>query len=103
MIQDFTSTDEGDGCGGGTTLYETSFTYADNTKYEYRYCEGEESDGRSRIEKPVRNKAKELNTIFYEFGLDQTAGWRTSITLEKVECTVYKGNNTRCTLTSYKQ
>lgn len=86
VITNFESADEGDGCGGGTTSYEAEFTYADKTKFTFHYCEGSRSDGGENPAKAKTNKAKELTRIFNELGYDRTGGWRSSITLEKIEC-----------------
>jgi len=81
VITDFVSYDETDGCGGGTTGYGTSFTYADGKKFDESYCTGEGSQGKSGS-----SAGDALNEIFGELGLSKTAGWVSSIRISKVEC-----------------
>jgi len=80
-ITDFESFEETDGCGGGTTGYGTSFTYADGKKYDLAYCTGEGAG----YQEP-KNVGASLLNIFSDLGLSRTAGWRSSIRLSKVEC-----------------
>ena len=40
-IKDFYTAQEGDGCGGGTTSYEASYTNADKSKFSYSACDGD--------------------------------------------------------------
>src|SRR5438128_1521006 len=44
VITDFYAAEETDGCGGGTTSYDTSFNYSDSRQFTFKYCEG--YDGR---------------------------------------------------------
>lgn len=83
-ITDFYAADETDGCGGGTTSYETSFKYADRSEYSYRYCEGSVDDGGDRF--PKKNKAEELVNILQELDYFETSGWTSSASLTKIEC-----------------
>lgn len=83
-ITDFYAADETDGCGGGTTSYETSFKYADRSEYSFRYCEGSVDDGGDRFVK--KNKAQELVNVLGELDYFETSGWTSAAALSKIEC-----------------
>lgn len=81
-ITDFYAAEETDGCGGGTTSYDTSFKYSDSREFTYKYCEG--YDGRDFQDK--NNRAGALVTVIEELDFFTTAGWTSSASLEIIEC-----------------
>lgn len=81
-ITDFYAAEETDGCGGGTTSHDTSFTYADSSKYAFKYCEG--YDGRSYQD--ANNRAAALVTLIEELDFFTTSGWTSSASIEAIEC-----------------
>lgn len=96
-ILDFYAAEETDGCGGGTTSYDTSFTYADSRQFTFKYCEG--YDGRDFQDK--NNRASALVTIIEELDFFTTAGWTSSASLEKIDClTDRKISYASCTITN---
>jgi hypothetical protein len=82
-IADFYSAEETDGCGGGTTSYETSFVYADLTPYNYRTCDGVEDQSARRAE---MNKGEQLNKVLAELDFFKTSVWVSSADIQKIEC-----------------
>jgi hypothetical protein len=96
-ISDFYSAEETDGCGGGTTSYETSFTYADKTSYNYKTCDGVEDQSARRAQV---NKGEELNKILAELDFFQTSGWVSSADIQKIECYTERNiSNATCVIT----
>lgn len=83
-ITNFYSAEETDGCGGGTTSYDASFTYSDSRKFTFKYCEGYDGDDGRFQDK--NNRANGLVTIFGELDYFTTAGWTSSASIEKVDC-----------------
>jgi hypothetical protein len=96
-ISDFYSAEETDGCGGGTTSYETSFTYANKTSYSYKTCDGVEDQSARRA---LANKGDELNKILGELDFFQTSGWVSSVDIQKIECYTERNiRNATCVIT----
>ena len=94
-VTNFSSSEETDGCGGGTTGFETSFVYSDNKTYSLRYCTSNDDD------KTPENKGEKLATILSELGFFKTKDWISSIDVAKVECHVYGKNiNTTCVISA---
>lgn len=81
-ITNFYAAEETDGCGGGTTSYDTSFTYPDSRQFTFKYCEG--YDGRDYQDK--NNKAYGLVQIISELDFFTTAGWTSSASLDVIDC-----------------
>lgn len=82
MVTDFYAAEETDGCGGGTTSHDTSFTYSDATKFSFKYCEG--YDGRSF--RDGNNRASALVTVIEELDFFTTSGWTSSASLDVIDC-----------------
>jgi len=81
-IKDFYAAEETDGCGGGTTSYDTAFKYADGSEFTFKYCEG--YDGRDYQDR--NNRASALVTIISELDFFTTQGWTSSASLEVIDC-----------------
>lgn len=84
IITDFSAADETDGCGGGTTSYDTSYTNVDKSKFEYHECEGEDN------RRMPPNRASELVSIITDLDYFKTSGWTSYVNLSKITCTTYK-------------
>lgn len=99
-ITKFYSSDEGDGCGGGTTKYESSFIYANGAKHSYFACTGELDKDGNEIEIPY-DKATPIANFFSDLDLEQVEGWNGFYTAEKVACSSWKGY-LQCTIQQNK-
>lgn len=80
-LTNFEASEETDGCGGGTTGYKTSFSYADQKKYAIDYCTGSMNP-----EKDSDDVSQNLVEVLNDLGLSKTAGWRSTVKLSKIEC-----------------
>jgi hypothetical protein len=89
-IADFYSAEETDGCGGGTTSYETSFIYSDLTAYNFKTCDGLEDQSARRA---LTNKGDALNKVLAELDFFKTSGWVSSADIQKIECYSDSRNN----------
>ena len=97
IITDFYTGDEGDGCGGGTTSYETSYTNADKSKFDYRACTGEDSN------RVPPNKAQKLVSIVGDLDYYLSSGWLSYVRISKIECSNYTATkNVSCQVVSEK-
>ncbi len=86
VITDFYTAEEGDGCGGGTTSFDTRYTNVDKSKYDYRACTGEDSH---RI---APDKAKALVSILTDLDYSKSEGWASIIEISKIECSTDQRN-----------
>ena len=84
IITDFSAAEETDGCGGGTTSYDTSYTNVDKSKYDYHQCEGEDNP------RMAPNRARELVSILADLDYFKTSGWTSYANISKISCTTYK-------------
>ena len=85
-ITDFFTAEEGDGCGGGTTSFDTRYTNLDKSKYDYSACTGEDNN------RVAPDKAKALVSILTDLDYSKSEGWASIIEISKIECSTDKRN-----------
>ncbi|MES3037968.1 MAG: hypothetical protein V4736_08680 [Bdellovibrionota bacterium] len=103
QITEFRNSDEGDGCGGGTSKYETNFTYSNGKKYQSVKCTGEDSDTQGDFQTSGPDKGQAIAKVLRDLDLSENEGWDDFVTADKIECEKYSRTDASCQITHTAQ